>query len=88
MKLKREEFQYIIVFSIVILVVIFMTGLWLVDIAASANNLGAIVQTLWTDSGDPNFYYHLGLSVTTTSFLILLAILLWLAISFKYDFVQ
>jgi len=58
--------------QIVLLTILFMTGLWAADVGASAMILQAsgvdvIVKTLLTEN-NPAFHYHLGLMLCLISF--------------------
>ena len=58
--------------QIVLLIILFMTGLWAADVGASAMILQAsgvdvIVKTLLTEN-NPAFHYHLGLMLCLISF--------------------
>lgn len=61
---------------IMICVIIFMVGLWQMDMSVSAMNMGSELESLLVANPDPVFTYHLGLLMAVISFaaIVLIAI--------------
>lgn len=55
-------------------VIIFMVGLWQMDMSASTINMGSELESLLVSNPDPVFTYHLGLLTAIISFFVVVLI--------------
>jgi hydrogenase/urease accessory protein HupE len=60
-----------IVLFILLLTVMFVSGLWLVDVSATTIILHGNLYGMFDRSDNPYFWYHLGFLLSTLSFLVL-----------------
>jgi len=59
------------IFWLVCLTVLFIAGLWAVDVSVTTLNAGGYLQSLIFPRIDPRIHYHFGLVLSTICYLIL-----------------
>lgn len=82
MKLDRQSKQFFFMPMLVLFTIIFMFGLWTIDIGCSALVAGGSTYSIF-GIRDPNVTYHLGISLAMSSFIAVSIISAYLVATMK-----
>ena len=87
MKNNKAKFIFLFLTILIVLTMLFMAGMWSVDIGASAMIVGVGEIEGYSFSRTPSQHYHLGLMMIAVSFFILISFLIFNVVytNFKGD---